>query len=882
MIRILLLFSALFFSCAAQAQVKITGDVSDTAGIAVEGVSVVVLTQHDNLTLAFGLTDQNGVFSIEVDVAIDSLKVVAQALGYGRQQFVIGNTSQRLRFTLANQSLELREVTVKASPITSSNDTVSYLVTAFTDIKDRSIADVLRKMPGIEVEGNGRILYEGKPIQKFYIEGLDLLEGRYNLASNNLPAADVTSVQILENHQPIRILDSLVTSFSPSLNIKLKNNITTTGTAKVGTGVPFALWDANLTPMLFTRKHQLLASYQTNNAGHDVSTDLKTLTAEDLREQAEWGVSQGELLRLRELSPPRFSGERYLLNNAHLVSANYLRKISKDMQVRVSASYLNDYQRQVGETRSIFFTPGDTVTLRETKNNKLYTNAAEAGVTMYRNTADKFLENRLRLKGSWDSKWGSILSSGNSLRQDLVNPSYSAANRLRVIQPFGKQLIEFSSVVSLDIMRQQLNIEPGQFGGLMAERQQVDEMEQQLQSLAFHTYNTASLTKALDNWTLNQKVGVQLEHQELGSNLLSILYGEEPRQKSLAVNKLGWQRMRYFIESEAEYKTARWSINARLPVNYRVFEFGHIPHLSGNRLNGVTAEPGIAGRFNLTPMWKATASFRMTNHYGTLDQFTSAYLLRDYRTLQLYDAPLQERQTRNYMLGLAYRNALKSLFTNLTYTYSSSESNLLYQNSLNEDGSLVVSGIEQRNPMEYHSLAWQGSKYFSELRTTLKLGSNFYVSNRKQLLNDRLVDVAHRYYSVRTEVNAKLFEWLSVNYIANLSLLDGVVGQKNMGEVYQQDYILDLSFYPVENHYFGLKTDAYVTSGADNGTPKYYFTDAVYRFSFGKRKIDTELRWTNIFNTSEFIHVYTDGFARVENLYRLRPSQLMVSLKFAL
>ena len=51
-------------------------------------------------------------------------------------------------------------------------------------------------MPGIEVLDDGKILYQGKPINKYYIEGLDLLEGKYNLANSNLPHKEVVKVQL--------------------------------------------------------------------------------------------------------------------------------------------------------------------------------------------------------------------------------------------------------------------------------------------------------------------------------------------------------------------------------------------------------------------------------------------------------------------------------------------------------------------------------------------------------------------------------------------------------------------------------------------------------------------------------------------------------------
>ena len=64
----------------------------------------------------------------------------------------------------------------------------------------------MHALPGIEVALTVSIKYNGKPINKYYIEGLDLLEDRYGIANNNIPAETVDKVQVLENHQPIRVL----------------------------------------------------------------------------------------------------------------------------------------------------------------------------------------------------------------------------------------------------------------------------------------------------------------------------------------------------------------------------------------------------------------------------------------------------------------------------------------------------------------------------------------------------------------------------------------------------------------------------------------------------------------------------------------------------
>lgn len=74
-------------------------------------------------------------------------------------------------------------------------------------------------MPGIEVARGGKIYYNNRPIDRFYIEGMDLMGGRYGVAVDNVRAKDVATVEVLENHQPIKALAGI--DFSPDAAINL-------------------------------------------------------------------------------------------------------------------------------------------------------------------------------------------------------------------------------------------------------------------------------------------------------------------------------------------------------------------------------------------------------------------------------------------------------------------------------------------------------------------------------------------------------------------------------------------------------------------------------------------------------------------------------------
>jgi len=137
-------------------------------------------------------------------------------------------------------------------------------VGSFLDETDRSIGDVLKKLPGIQVLSSGQILYQNKPISKFYVEGLDLLKGRYGIATQNVEAKNVAAVQILENHQPIKALKDMEIPSTAAINLKLKQSALGAffATAQVGAGLPSMLVSNELVGMRFTRAQQNMLVYK--------------------------------------------------------------------------------------------------------------------------------------------------------------------------------------------------------------------------------------------------------------------------------------------------------------------------------------------------------------------------------------------------------------------------------------------------------------------------------------------------------------------------------------------------------------------------------------------------------------------------------------------
>lgn len=205
----ILLLSAI--RCHA-AQWQGSGLVVDNSGEPLAGV-VVKLIGPGGSTLAFSSTDDKGRFRLSTATAPAKGSVVRIAyLGFSTKEIPATELRDDMKIALDEAPLELKEVVVKVPPIKMTGDTLTYDVASFRGAADRTIEDVIKKLPGVEVNDKGTIYYNGEAINRFYIEGLDVVSGRYAIATKNISPDDIISVNVYENHQPKRVLKDIAFS----------------------------------------------------------------------------------------------------------------------------------------------------------------------------------------------------------------------------------------------------------------------------------------------------------------------------------------------------------------------------------------------------------------------------------------------------------------------------------------------------------------------------------------------------------------------------------------------------------------------------------------------------------------------------------------------
>ncbi len=875
--QILVAFLVYSFSINGIAQTKIDGTLSTKNGEPIARASVTIVELNSDNILSYDISSHSGLFSIVINSKSDKLQLNIRSMGFKTVTSVFDNKPQTLNFVLKEEITSLKEVLIKPKAITKRGDTINYSVSAFTKKEDRTIADVLKNMPGIEVLDNGKILYQGEPINKYYIEGLDLLEGKYNLANKNLPHKEVIKVQVLENHQPIKMLDSLVYSNKAAINIKLKSSYTFTGQSNLGLGITPPLWDVNVTPMLFSKKRQMLCSYQTNNTGDDLVKQLKNLTIQDLLDQFEHSENKYDWVNIQQINAPNFSEQRWLDNNIHLISANYLQKLKNNYEVRLNTSYLNDYRQQDGFTNNQIFTVNDTILLFESKYNQLYTNTLETNLTLQKNTKDNFFKNSLIFQGFWDRAQGAIQLNNNSIIQNLSNHYFKLSNDFKTLFTLAKQVATLKSYVGVNRTPQSLRINPGQFNTLLNNENTYESLTQNVELNTFYTNNYLALTKGWKVFTFSPKAGFLLETQRLESEIIP----SDINESSEFENNLDWTRSKFYLHLETQYKKNKWRLQLNTPINFHSYKLQDKPLQRNQSLNRLTFDPNFSLNYDITNLWRIASSVSLSNQFGRVNEVYYNYILLNYRNIQRIDTPLPETQNINYSTFIGYKNPIKALFFNLSYSNTTTNNNLLYNTQVLNNGAIEFQAIEQDNKRQSHNFSTKTSKYMSSINSYITINTNYTLQNFEQLLNTEITNISSQNWGFNGKLEIDITEWFNVELTSNFQFSNNQIQDQKNQTIAQQFHKFNLNIYRKENQYLSLKTE-FIKNNLFSENTKNLFADLLYRYTWKKKNIDFEVQWYNIFNTENYRTVSIDNFSYLESNFKLRPRQILFKISFSL
>jgi hypothetical protein len=202
---------------------QLSGFIKDSIQNPIPNTNMIATPLAEDAGITFAISRLDGEYKLKLQSNI-SYQIAITHLGYKKITDTIRLTQDRVKnYTLYKSTESLEEILIKAEmAVIVKEDTVTYRTDQFKTGEERKLRDILKKLPGIEVDRAGNVTVNGKPVTKLMVDGKELFTGDEKLGVNNIPADAVDEVEALDNYSEVAFLKGLEDSDRMALNIKLK------------------------------------------------------------------------------------------------------------------------------------------------------------------------------------------------------------------------------------------------------------------------------------------------------------------------------------------------------------------------------------------------------------------------------------------------------------------------------------------------------------------------------------------------------------------------------------------------------------------------------------------------------------------------------------
>lgn len=855
----------------------IEGSVLDAQGKTVDAY-VTIAPKGTGSILGFADTDERGYYRLEFTTSADSVTVTAAGIGIGNVTRIVANRSQTLNIRTEEKVMQIKEVVVKATKIEQHGDTVSYLVGAYQQQGDRVIGDVLRRMPGIEVKDNGSIFYNGQAIKHFYVEEMDLLQGRYGIATNNINASDVARVQVMERHQAKKVLQGKDFTEDVAVNLKLKDSAKGTWAvnAMLGGGGQQAqtigdnpLWTAEVVGMYFAKRRQNMTLYKGNNAGGDVSKELTAHYS---------GINSVGLYPFCPMSAVMPSGsglpqKRTFDNRSHVVSFNHLEKLNTDNDITFNVGYYNDRINREGYSKTdLFLAESHRLVTEETLTSETHLHNLNGQLRYCRNSPNGFFADVVKVDASWNTDdceglLASNATSGNSyVGQHFRRPQLSLSNTLNTTHPIGKNLLDLHFSAGYSQRPNTLSV--------------INDMDRSSQDIDSRHIAAKFSTKydilLGEHFHMNYGLGASANLHGIKTALDGY---EVPGYSSF--NDLWYNTYTVVLGQSYKYDTRDYSITLGLPIE--LYSQTLDDHIRNDRhsYTHLLLSPSLSVNYVLGRYWSAHAGAYYSKTVGDPGGIYSGYIMNNYRSFQRsYVEQLSETKKINAEANAHYRNVPLALFGNVEIGYNRTHENQIYDYDY-QGATSIVTAVSQPTVANSYHINGELTKGFDFLRSGIHTFGGYRFSDGEELVGGKLYQYKSRGVSFGGALSFSPLSWMGVIYSCGFSYSKSYTNGNDSGSrnVRGSTQRLSMNVYPTKKLTLTIAAeDNYNNLTAENRHA--WFGDVTAKLKL--KRIDLDLQLNNLFDQRQYTRVNYSGLDIYTQTSQLRPRNVIGTIRFKL
>jgi hypothetical protein len=853
----------------------VKGMVKDTAGKAVPYATITLKNSVSNTIITYTATDSKGSFALKVpaDATANSLAIEVRSIGYKTAVKNIVRFDAPVDFTLAEDSRQLQDVIVKSNRLVlrSRGDTLIYKVADFSNPQDRVIGDVLKRLPGITVAADGTIRYNNKPVSAVYIDGDNLLDDKYSIATNSIPQGVVNQVQVIQNNQPIKVLQNKVLSDNVALNLEIKKGakLHLMGQEIVGAGLP-GNYDVDLNAMMFKKSYKAINYLAGNNIGNDVQRELVSHNSANSQQQID-NNEPASVLSLGMVNTPSLAQNRYFFNQAVVLNLNNLINLKKNVQLKANAYYVHDTQKQDYNQQTTVYLPGDTIRYKEMQQNRSVPDVLHTRFTLSINRDKYYLNDVLLLDYKNATSYSGLKTDSFALKQVLKDKTLNLSNEFNLIRSLKPHyIIQFYSYISHFTEPEHRVTGPGYNAAIFNNNVPYSQLVQRVNIPSWYTNNYFSFKLPSGLITQSYRTGFSVQSQTLVSDLNTVQNNNSINLTSDSVlNHVNWIKKKLYAEAAYDLPGTILKANLALPVILQQINYSDTLFKLNKSLSRLYFNPQLNIKYQAGKESYVNLNYSYNNQMGTIADVYPGYILTDYRTLNANNASLTEQQ--NYQAGasFSYRKAIKLFFWNINALYSHTQAN-------NIASSVITNSIRQGIVLPYANntgswiLGGSISKYSFALHTTFGGTMQWQSSRSVQIQNNVLLPFNAKSKMVNISVVTKVNDKVNFNYLAAFTLTSSHSAiETSTHQINQLVQQASVNYFPINAVQFNLSGEHYFTHQQGNPDLKYFFADASLKFRINKWKTDFELSAVNFLNVKTYNEFYLSANTSTASSYTL-------------
>ncbi len=865
-----------------------TGTVKNKANEALPNAHVKLVDEKGSI-IHYGITNSKGEFFINIIPPKPDVPLWLEVtyIGYKNQKTKLIDKVWEYDFFLEHEAFTLPEIEVKSKPqIHSLGDTLRYDVASFTQQEDRSIGDVLRRMPGLEVSADGTIYFNGKKIENLYIHGDNLMDGRYAELPKMIRKEMIESVDVIKNFQPIKVLRNKVLSDKVAVNLVLKdeNKLKATYKTMAAGGLP-GLYDAAFTPILLNKNLKLINSVMANNAGTDYHNTLSQLGAANLLDNMNQQPETIDL-SLATVGPPSLPRQTWYTNKSALANFNNLINGRNGLQFRLNLQGFTDNNILNYFNTEEYYVKNDTITYNEQQEIHSKPKKLISSANLMINKEQYYFNNNFRINLSKSVENGLINLNSAPFTESLTKNIRDFSNDVSWIPDIkGKNILTFRWLVNYNNNEQQLLINDGLKYDISGKEAYYDTIVQKTASPT--TYSNAYVAYTIPAKKLIQeyKLGYATQIQQFNSDLFF-------KQKDFfepitidAGNSLEWNKENLYLSNKYSYSTRNLKSVVQLPISFQHIHYKQPEYEENTVKQKLIFSPSIDLRYDISQKHKLQFNYNYSNPFSHIKSIYKGAILMNYRLIHSNNAELQESKIHSLALNYGMENPVSMLFLNSGLTYHKINSNSILANEISANSVKTIL-LPYDNSHETVQLHLGTSKYLYALRSSIAVKAMIGLNKYGQLVNQELLSFQNKNAFLQATINKKLFQTVSLNYNPSLSWHFNSLNETNKAidhlnyRAHNFEQNLSLGTTIFKRLLAELNANHSYTIVSGNDAVKYVFMDFKLCYSTKKSGIDLSFEVVNLFNVKDH-SVFTNTFNQLSmSNYSLRGRMAILRIEY--